>query len=63
MLEPRRKSRTLPAELADTLGQRIRNQEYAPGTKLPKEMDMMEESEHDTEQSSIKSFCHHSDGK
>jgi GntR family transcriptional repressor for pyruvate dehydrogenase complex len=43
MLEPRRKSRTLPAELADTLGQRIRNQEYAPGTKLPKEMDMMEE--------------------
>jgi GntR family transcriptional regulator, transcriptional repressor for pyruvate dehydrogenase complex len=43
MLEPRRKTRTLSAELADTLGQRIRNQEYAPGTKLPKEMDIMEE--------------------
>jgi DNA-binding FadR family transcriptional regulator len=33
----------LSAELAGTLGQRIRNQEYAPGTKLPKEMDIMEE--------------------
>jgi DNA-binding FadR family transcriptional regulator len=43
MLEPRRKTRTLSAELADTLGQRIRNQEYPPGTKLPKEMDIMEE--------------------
>ena len=43
MLEPRRKSRTLSAELADTLIQRIRNQDYAPGTKLPKEMDIMEE--------------------
>jgi DNA-binding FadR family transcriptional regulator len=42
MLEPRRKTRTLSAELADTLGQRIRNQEYPPGTKLPKEMDIME---------------------
>ena len=42
MLEPRRKSRTLSAELADTLIQRIRNQDYAPGTKLPKEMDIME---------------------
>jgi DNA-binding FadR family transcriptional regulator len=27
----------------DTLIQRIRNQDYAPGTKLPKEMDIMEE--------------------
>lgn len=43
MLEPRRKTRTLSAELADTLGQRIRNQEYPPGTKLPKEMDIMQE--------------------
>jgi len=43
MLEPRRKSRTLSAELADTLIHRIRNQDYAPGTKLPKEMDIMEE--------------------
>lgn len=43
MLEPRRKSRTLSAELADTLGQRIRSQEYPPGSKLPKEMDIMEE--------------------
>ena len=43
MLEPRRKTRTLSAELADTLGQRIRNQEYPPGTKLPKEMDIMNE--------------------
>ena len=43
MLEPRRKTRTLSAELADTLGQRIRNQEYPPSTKLPKEMDIMEE--------------------
>jgi GntR family transcriptional repressor for pyruvate dehydrogenase complex len=43
MLEPRRRTRTLSAELADTLGQRIRNQEYPPGTKLPKEMDIMEE--------------------
>jgi GntR family transcriptional repressor for pyruvate dehydrogenase complex len=43
MLEPRRKTRTLSAELADTLGQRIRSQEYAPGTKLPKEMAIMEE--------------------
>jgi GntR family transcriptional repressor for pyruvate dehydrogenase complex len=43
MLEPRRKTRTLSAELADTLGQRIRNQEYPPGSKLPKELDIMEE--------------------
>lgn len=43
MLEPRRKTRTLSAELADTLGQRIRNQEYPPGAKLPKEMDIMQE--------------------
>jgi GntR family transcriptional repressor for pyruvate dehydrogenase complex len=43
MLEPRRKTKTLSAELADTLGQRIRNQEYPPGTKLPKEMDIMQE--------------------
>lgn len=42
MLEPRRKTRTLSAELADTLGQRIRNQEYPPGSKLPKELDIME---------------------
>jgi DNA-binding FadR family transcriptional regulator len=43
MLEPRRRTRTLSVELADTLGQRIRNQEYPPGTKLPKEMAIMEE--------------------
>lgn len=43
MLEPRRRTRTLSAELADTLGQRIRNQEYPPGTKLPKEMAIMDE--------------------
>jgi GntR family transcriptional regulator, transcriptional repressor for pyruvate dehydrogenase complex len=43
MLEPRRKARTLSAELADTLALRIRNQDYAPGTKLPKELDIMQE--------------------
>lgn len=42
-LASRNKSRTLSTELAHVLVNRIRNGDYAPGDKLPKEASMMEE--------------------